>query len=285
MRCRLSYVPALALFLATPAWADDSCKKQLTLVTTLPLTDISGGLFSIPVMLNGVEKHFLFDTGGFFPQISPSVVSELMLKPHELARGEFELYGVDGSVSKKLVTVPSFGLGPIHLTNYDMPVSPNYDGDGVFAPLPYKKFYFEMDFSSRKINIFLGDHCESAGVYWPSKALAIVPIAMRDGDIKIPVTIDGHKFTAIVDTGASTSTMRLDVAKNVFALAPESDDMKIIGHLGGDEKAPVYQHHFKTLSFEGVTVTNPQIKILTDIVNKQECRPRPADGQPYQKSE
>ena len=52
-------------------------------------------------------------------------------------------------------------------------------------------------------------------------------------------------------------------------LTPDSDGMKVVGHLGNDEKALVYTYPFKTLTdSEGITVKNPQIRILTDIVNK-----------------
>jgi hypothetical protein len=91
---------------------------------------------------------------------------------------------------------------------------------------------------------------------------------MRDEHIVVPVTVDGHAMTAIIDTGASTSIIRLDMARYAFGIPLDSADLKVVGHIGSDENAFIYSYPFKTLSFEGITVTNPAIRILTDIVNK-----------------
>ena len=64
-----------------------------------------------------------------------------------------------------------------------------------------------MDFAAGKLNLMLGDHCEGKVVYWPAKALATVPITINDYDIRVPVTVDGHNLMAVIDTGASTSTV------------------------------------------------------------------------------
>jgi hypothetical protein len=84
----------------------------------------------------------------------------------------------------------------------------------------------------------------------------------------VPVTIDGHELKATIDTGATLSIIRLDRAKYVFGLQPDSPDMTVVGHVGDDQKAPIFSYPFKTLTFGDITVTNPHIHIYTDIVNK-----------------
>ncbi len=106
-------------------------------------------------------------------------------------------------------------------------------------------------------------------IYWPANVAAVVPTTIEGGHVTVPVTVDGHDFTAMIDTGASTSTMRLDNARVAFGLTPDSArHMKAAGHIGNDETALIYEHPFKTLTFEGVTVNNPKIRILTDIMGK-----------------
>ena len=249
----------------TPADAQD-CTKPLRMLTSLPMTSRAGGVMTIPVTINGTEKQFLFDTGGMLMQVSSGVADDLKLPRYD---SPLEIYAVDGSKSDKYTKVKSFAMGKLPPSPAQLQISPNKGVDGIFSPMIFKSLDFDMDFAAHKLNLMLGDHCEGKVIYWPAKAIAVVPFTLRDNHITVPVTVDGHALTAIIDTGASTSVVRQNVAQYVLKIAPDSPDLKIVGHLGDDEKASVYTYPFKTLSFEGVTVTNPHINILTDIVNKQ----------------
>ena len=124
-----------------------------------------------------------------------------------------------------------------------------------------------MNFAARKLNVLSSDHCEGKVVYWQAQALAVVPIKIRNLHITVPVKLDGKDFDAIIDTGASTSTIRQDTARSAFGLMPDSPDVKLEGHLGNQEQAAIYSYPFKTLTFEGVTVGNPTVRILADVMN------------------
>ena len=248
-----------------PASAEE-CNKPLRMLTSLPMTPLENSeLMSVPVAINGVQKQFLFDTGGVLAQVSPAVVDELKLPRIDSA---VQLYSVNGAKSDKFTRIENFALGKLPPSPAQMQISPLAGVDGILSPMIFKSLDFDMDFAARKLNILLSDHCEGKVIYWPAKAIAVVPFTPRDNHITVPVTIDDHTFTAVIDTGASTSTMRLDVAQYVFKLMPDSPDLKAVGHIGADEKALVYTYPFKSLSFEGIAVTNPKIRILTDIVNK-----------------
>ena len=265
MRAPIFMGGLLLLALCGGASAEDC--KPLQLFSTLPLTPLgNSGVFTVPVSVNGAEKQFLFDTGGFFTQVSAHVAKDLNLRLDH--NSGVEMYGVDGSVSKDVTTLDSFAIGAIHGQHFQVPILPDPELDGLFSPVGFKNVDFDLDFAARKLNIISNDHCEGKVIYWPYKAATAVPITIRDNKLIVPVLVDGHEFTATVDTGASTSTMRLNEAERIFGLSPDSPGMKKIDVLGGDEKAGVYAHPFKTLTFEGITVNNPTIRILTDVVNK-----------------
>ena len=95
-----------------------------------------------------------------------------------------------------------------------------------------------------------------------------MPIKIRDFHVEVPVKLDGKDFTAIIDTGTSRSTIRQDVARSAFDLTSTSAGMTPAGHLGSDEQAVIYTYPFKTLTFEGVTIGNPKIAILPNIMGK-----------------
>ena len=87
--------------------------------------------------LAGVEKQFLFDTGGYFTQVSPAVADELKLKRRE---SYIEIYGVNGSKSRSMVTVPTFAIGPVHGTNYEIPVWTDNEIAGIFTPVGFTQW-------------------------------------------------------------------------------------------------------------------------------------------------
>ena len=224
------------------------------------------GVETIPISFNDKQWQFLLDTGGFFTQISSTVADELKLP--RLA-SDVHLFAVNGNVSAQYTRVENFTLGRMRAASMDMVVS-TMGFDGIFAPTSFKAYDFEMDFASGKLNILSNDHCEGKVIYWPAQAVAAVPITVAAGDnhIIVPVTVDGREFRAVIDTGSSTSTIRVNDAERAFDLTPGSPDMAVVGYLDSEKSAPIYAHAFKTLTFDGVTVTNPKIRILTDIVNK-----------------
>ena len=237
--------------------------KPLQLITSIPLTTEPSGRVTMPVSINGTTKEFLFDTGGTFPQLSKDVVDEL-----KLPRGEsrIQMYGASGERSDYYTTVQSFQFGTLR-TKMDMPISP--DPVNIFSPLVFPNYDFDLDLAANKLNILSSDHCEGKVIYWPAKALAVVPIVTGNYSVTVPVTLDGHDLNAIIDTGASDSLVRLDIAQYGFKIDPKSPDLKPVGNINGTEEAVLYSYPFKTLTFEGITVQNPQILVATDVVNKK----------------
>jgi predicted aspartyl protease len=266
MRAKVIWAALAVLCITVPASAQE-CNKSLRLIATLPMAQWrNSNLVTIPVSINGVEKQFLLDTGGYFTQISPAMADELKIPQHQ---GNAQMYAADGSVSRTEVAIHNFAIGPLHAEEYEMPVSPNAGFEGIFSPLGYKTVDFDLDFSAAKVNLLLSDHCEGKVFYWPHQASAVVPYTHRENKFIVPVTLDGKEWNAIIDTGASTSTLRLDDAEFVYGLSPDSPNMSVVGHVGNDERAPIFNYPFKTLTFGDITVTNPHIRIYTDIMGKK----------------
>ena len=131
--------------------------------------------------------------------------------------------------------------------------------------LPYD---VDVDFGNDKLNFFSQDHCPGGVLYWAAPAVAVLPISVRQGHMTVPVTLDGHEVTAIIDTGAGSTTLRMDIAQRSFDLAMATKDTPEAGILNGDEGLKTYTHIFKTLTFGDITVTNPHVSIIPDAVNR-----------------
>jgi hypothetical protein len=94
-----------------------------------------------------------------------------------------------------------------------------------------------MDFGAGKLNDFSQDHCPGKVVYWNPAAVSAVPMRVRNRTkIELDVTLDEHSFKAVLDTGASRSTISLAMAHGVFGLEPGSPGVTRSGNVNGDSK-------------------------------------------------
>jgi hypothetical protein len=127
----------------------------------------------------------------------------------------------------------------------------------------------EMDFAGRKLNYFLTDHCDGRVIYWPAAKVAAIPYRgwdnYRDTHMTLPVTIDGHQITATIDTGATGTTLNEDTAHALFNLTADSPGAVPLGTMGNTNRK-MFGWTFKTLDIGGITVTNPRIRIIPDLV-------------------
>jgi hypothetical protein len=113
-------------------------------------------------------------------------------------------------------------------------------------------------------------------------AMAEEPAGIVGSDIRTKVTLDGQQFTANIDTGLEYSTLntqaarsRFDVTESSPGSAPvstlvENDPHRSTGK-GVSETVTVFgtaafAHTFHTLTFGGVTVTNPHFMVRPDRV-------------------
>lgn len=241
----------------------------LKLLNEVPLLNATDGLRPLlPTTVNGSPKLLLLDTGGAATQLSPDAVSELQLPTKSSA---LRLYDVSGNVAAKLAVAETFKFGAMVGRDRPFIVSPRSFGeiDGIFAADYMINYDVDIDFGASKLRFFSPDHCPGKVVYWNPPAVAAVPIRMQDGfHITVPVKLDGVEFTALIDTGATQTTMGLDTAKREFGVTPSSEGVVKGGNVNGDPKLASYERTFQNLSFEGIDVRNLKISLMPDLVGR-----------------
>jgi len=226
---------------------------SLKMVNTVPIELVNNGArVFVPVVINGTPERFVLDTGGDLTQISAAVAEELKLPSVETNIKMLDLYG---NASTKAVKVDTFVLGRLRDRNTTLPISTFFQNGGPAAGLlaaDYMGEYdTELDFAGGKMNYFSQDHCRGNVVYWPAAAIAVVPMRLVDRHLHLDVMLDGHPFRAMIDTGATGTTLTTEEAKRVFDLSAEDGDKR-------------FEHTFQKLSFEGLEVGNPHITIIPD---------------------
>jgi predicted aspartyl protease len=252
---------AVAVCLSSPSLGDDAPSPQscaLQRYTSLPLRTETDGRVSAPLMLNDRTLQFVVDTGGLFGGLSANIASSMGLKSRPFPYGnQFVFYG--RVAETRYVTLDRFGLGDLSGTDFEIPLMPasmlEPDEDGLMGGSVLSEYDVEIDFLNEKMNLFSQDHCPNRVVYWTNSPYARVPLELDEAwHISVPVQIDGKTLKATIDTGAGESVMTLEHARDLFGWDEKSTP---VAQENGYIRAP-----FKTLTFEGVQVTNPNIHLL-----------------------
>jgi predicted aspartyl protease len=257
---------------AAPAAAAEC--GPLTVVTSMAMTPVGGSRNVMTVPATIADRRavkLLLDTGAAFSMINRNVVEELQL-PTEPAR--IRLVDLAGHETSREVRLPSITLGRVSQEGVYLIVNPNANPlggnpvpfDGVLGADIFRNFDLDLDFGGRKVNLISPDHCEGKVEYWSAPRLAIVPMHLNSkGQVMIPVTLDGHRLTAMLDTGATMTAISAEIAADVFNIDTHGPEVERVGALKGPDAAPIYRHRFTTLAIEGVTVADLPIDLLPDV--------------------
>jgi predicted aspartyl protease len=282
--CFAAVFGALLMLVSNGPASAEEC-GPLKIVASVDLRMAAGDRAAlVPVTLQGQTRYMVLDTGGIMSFITPGTVAELGLESVKNPRLRF--YDVSGNCVDHTTIVPDFGIGDLKGKNVEFVVSSptlfggNKDIAGILGPGILRFYDVALDVANRKLTLLSQDHCAGKVIYWKADAVAAIPMDINkaSGHIVVPVQLDGHKLNAMIDTGATNSVLNLNVAESDFGLSPKSGPgMTIVGALGDRGSSVIYQHTFKSLSFEGITVANPALDIIPDLEHEKVAR-SPATG-------
>ena len=266
---------------AIPAMAAEC--GPLNLITSLDMVAVSGGRPGVAAKIMDKPVTLLIDTGGALSMISRSVVRELGLT---VGQAQTEIVNVAGQRSHDQVRLPSITLGTLRQEGAYFMVDPvdapsdERSFQGVIAPDFLSNVDADFDFGAKKLNLVSPNHCAGKVVYWSAPAsapaLSVVPFHIdRSGHIGFPLRLDERRVNAILDTGAYNTAINLDIARRTFKVDTNAPDVEKIGQVEGGFKADIFRKQFKTLAIEGVTVNNPTIDLLPDLMSAPGGTPRP----------
>lgn len=239
--------------MATGARAEDCAAPRLE--NSVPLEAIGdAGEVAVPITLNGVEKKFLFDTGGG--------TMNYILPPLALKLGMFRS---DNFLAMDLNGNKSYGVsGARHVTFGSVsardPVLfqlvPDLAFDGILSAGTMADDDLDMDFGAMRLNFFSADHCAGDVVYWPHKALAVVPVTLQDGHFTVAAALDGHALTAVIDTGSPWTILSLAWAKDNLGFSPGNATPPAAAPKDQPDEQ-IYFRKYSALTFPGITIANP----------------------------
>jgi len=245
------------MYIGSAAKADECAAPKLeNAVKMEPIGD--QGEVALPIILNGTEKKFLFDTGGgTMNYVSDTVAFTLGL----FKTDNFVALDLAGNKFYSVAGVRKLKFGAVSGEDVLFQIVPNLDFDGILSAGTMTNDDLDMDFGAMRLNFFSTDHCPGNVVYWPHQALAVVPVTLAGGHFELAVTLDGHPLTAAIDTGSPWTILDLAWARKNLGFSPQAPAPQSSDIPKDDPDKQIYFRRYSALSFPGIAINNPLVII------------------------
>ena len=244
----------LAVLAPLPALGAD-CK--LVQSAALPLSRTPDGWVVVPVEVGGTHARFTLNTGSVVSFVTPQAAALTAFHTEAI-----ENVYASGNPLHQAAILSMFTLGGLVGTNQRFVLLSNGGSttggtDGEIGLDKLEGYDVELDLGHDKMNLFRQDHCPGQAVYWTDSA-AVIPFQIQpDGQINLPMELDGKPVNVILDTTQSTSEIGVAAVHRLFGLA--RNELTAVPADGGPGD---YRGAFHTLSVGGLAISNPDIAIF-----------------------
>lgn len=243
----------LAAFLPVPSSA---C--QLVEYAHLPVHFTAENLPIVDVSAGGHILHLLLDTGAQASLLTPA--AEKTLAVYRDFSGFPVISGFNGMALTHAVTIPKMQIGDILVGSATFLVS-NADigADGILGESFLNGYDIGLDFPHDEVSLYQPDHCTGA-LPWGGNFAALNFTPAEDDAPQINFYIDSKRFTALIDSGASTVTIRQAVlARKSIATGSVMASTMAQGVGGKPERVDIYR--FDTLTIGGETFGGSWLRV------------------------
>ncbi len=217
----LLLLTACAPGLSLPA-SDPGC--LLVQLGQVPLEMIA----DVPVVtaaINGRPVRMVLDTGATYTVVAPSAAARLGLRP---IGGPVAMEGAGGRVSATPVVLPQVQIGGAQLQGVPAIVGRALDiaTDGVFGVTLLSAFEIDLDVPRRVMTLYAPRKCLALTPPWASAYAELPAERLSQGQLVVPIAINGVGLRAVLDTGNSLTfvtrraAMRAGLGDLVVGAAP-----------------------------------------------------------------
>lgn len=202
----------------------------------------------------------------------PPIDTSKILMLNQLQTDPLSIYGAGGQAIHEQTPGQHVQLGKLDFPDVAflvVPDSATNTGEvaGMFGMASLRGYDIELNLAQHWINLFSQDHCDGKVVYWSQSYLAAPIRVNENGQLLVEVKLDGQSLWAMIDSGASHSSIRQGDASWLFGISPQSPGAEVIGTTVSADGGVLttYRVPFHTLEMAGVTFHNPEIHVLPDI--------------------
>src|SRR6266404_755701 len=228
----------------------------------------------LPVTFGTVPKKMLFRLEDAASAIAADSAKELDMRITSTPPNV--RFHRDGQEITQIAHAREFHLGRLPLNNMEFlvfkPLRPSEAVVGDIGTRLFEKMDMELDIAGGKLNLFSSDHCPGQTVYWTKTGFAQVPLKSSNdiGYIRAEVMLDDKPITVALST-VGRSRIGMNAMRRLFNVNETSPDLVVVDQdLLGHK---LYRYAFKTLTANGLTITNPNI-LVYDEEPRPECKDR-----------
>jgi hypothetical protein len=231
---------------------------------------------SVPITGSNVEDFTAARTNyaGIAGSLTPKTVQALGLTANETG---VRFSGAASGRREMKVSVQDFaihGLSPFAteflVSDGDSRVA-DYAGTFAINNFTALSFDLDLDFAARTARMFARD-CAGPPGDWTKSPVAKVKFKIDgNGFITLPVMLDGKEVAAVLDTGSVPTTIDFGFASRNFRFKENDPSLTQVTQM--DDGRAVYTRPFRTVGFEGISVANPQLLLVSGIRGRSEGAP------------
>ena len=272
----LRWLPALlvlALLSACGASQDDfdytTCGVRPRLELPVLLRD------NIPLVqatIKGQPATFVLDSGSVGVVLTDSALQRLGLTTD--ATRAVTNVGIGGTSRSFVGNLRELKVGGMSVPDHEVQVLPSTAAiagssyvDGLFGASVLSVFEIDLDLPHRKVTLYSGRLCPTTVLPpWNFSYSTIDASQSANRRFLIPVDLNGHRLTALLDTGSARTVVTKDAAQSLGisdAMLQQGPHVTMVGT--GPEKPTGYLYRFQDITFGDQTYTAP-ILVVADRV-------------------
>lgn len=220
------------------------------------------------VMIDGKPARLLVDTAAERSMVTDTAARRLGLPrdPHRLTR----VQGFGGSTTNWDAKANTLVLGDAEVRNLDLTVGPSGQDkpgapaeDGLLGLDVLATFDVEVDPIKRQVILYRPRPCSNVLPPWQGPFMTVSSIGPLDGEIRVPITLDGVHDTAILDTGAQHSSVSERLAFRTGVTRQQLDHDLSGRSRGVSNNAVVtHLHRFRSLRVGTTLIASPLLVVL-----------------------
>lgn len=254
------------LLAAGASHAAAECRYNELATLTIGADDHWGQPY-IDAQINGKTVRMLIDTGAYKTVLTRAEIDrqQLMLTPTQ-----DKAYGVGGQAQMYAARPDEVTIGPARVRQALFPVIEGFDhpGYGGIVGADYLlQADLEIALADKQLKFFRADGCEDKSLaYWDVNALDVpLKIPAHDSRATVQVELNGSKLTALIDTGATVSTITQHAAERL-GFAADAAGVRTGGRLEGvnGKSRRSWIATFDSFAIGEEKIDHPSITVMED---------------------
>ena len=255
---------ALAFFVVAQDAAAQDCRPRRRAELTVML---AGNVPLATVGINGGPATFLIDTGAERTILTAAAAKRLRVEPHfEYPRQMRSLQGALSSGDARLRTVELGGMTlddfRILVASVTLPTLAGKTLDGLLGADFLTGFEVDLDLPHNRLTLYDKAPCAMTAPPWSQSFSRIAVNRSLHDRLFFPVSLDGHRLAALIDTGAQLSALDAESAAKLGLRAADLTRDPVATLRGvASEVVNSRAHRFSRLDVGGETVRDPIIVV------------------------